>query len=151
MQARSHLTAFLAGLVFAIGLGLAGMTQPAKVLAFLDVLGAWDPSLAVVMAGAMAVYTLLFRVALRLEVPLFGGALQIPTRKDLDPRLVGGAALFGVGWGLAGFCPGPALVSSVTGNSAVLLFVIAMTAGMYLHGALEAISSRRAAVAGAAR
>jgi uncharacterized protein len=151
MQTRGHVTAFLAGLVFAIGLGLAGMTQPAKVIAFLDVLGAWDSSLALVMGAAMAVYALFYRVALRLGAPVFGGALQIPTRKDLSPRLLGGAVLFGVGWGLGGFCPGPALVSSVSGNGAVLLFVITMTAGMGLHSALEAMSSRRTALASAAR
>lgn len=151
MQTRRHVTAFVSGFVFAIGLGLAGMTQPAKVLAFLDVFGAWDPALALVIASAMAVYALLYRVALRLETPIFGGALQLPTRRDLNPRLVGGAALFGVGWGLSGFCPGPALTSSVSGNAAVLLFVIFMTAGMYLHNAMEMLSARRGAMAGMAR
>jgi uncharacterized protein len=150
MQSR-HVIAFVAGVIFAIGLGLAGMTQPDKVIAFLDVFGAWNPALALVMGSAMAVYALLYRVALRLEAPILGGALQIPTRSDLNPRLLGGAALFGVGWGLSGFCPGPALVSTASGNGTVLMFVLAMTVGMCLHSALEAISSRRAAMAGVAQ
>jgi hypothetical protein len=151
MRNRRHVTAFLSGFVFAIGLGVAGMTQPAKVLAFLDVFGAWDPSLALVMAGAMAVYALLYRLALRLEAPMFGGVLQLPTRTDLNPRLVGGAALFGVGWGVSGFCPGPAITSVVSGNGSVLLFMVFMTAGMYLHSVMEALSARRGYMAGAVR
>jgi hypothetical protein len=129
----SGLVSFLAGLVFAIGLGVGGMTQPAKVLAFLDVTGRWDPSLALVMAGAIAVYAPVSHWALRRSAPLFASRFQVPTRRDLDASLIGGAVLFGLGWGLAGYCPGPALVSLAAGASGVVLFVAAMLAGMGLE------------------
>ena len=129
----SGLVSFLAGLVFAIGLGVGGMTQPAKVLAFLDVTGRWDPSLALVMAGAIAVYAPVSYWALRRPAPLFASRFQVPTRRDLDASLIGGAVLFGLGWGLAGYCPGPALVSLAAGASGVVLFVAALLAGMGLE------------------
>ena len=129
----SGLVSFLAGLVFAIGLGVGGMTQPAKVLAFLDVAGRWDPSLALVMAGAIAVYAPVSHWALRRSAPLFASRFQVPARRDLDASLIGGAVLFGLGWGLAGYCPGPALVSLASGASGVVLFVAAMLAGMGLE------------------
>ena len=122
--------AFLSGLLFALGLGVGGMTKPAKVLAFLDVAGNWDPSLALVMAGAIAVYAPASRWALRRSAPLCAARFQVPTRRDLDAPLIVGAALFGAGWGLAGYCPGPALVSLASGASGVVLFVAAMLAGM---------------------
>jgi len=124
-----NLVAFVSGLLFAIGLGIAGMTQPSRVLDFLDVLGPWDPSLAFVMAGAIAVYMPVFWSARRMLVR----RLHLPTRKDVDVRLVLGAAMFGVGWGLAGYCPGPALVSLVTLTGPALAFGAAMLAGMRLH------------------
>ncbi len=130
---KSTAFAFVSGLLFALGLGIAGMTQPAKVLAFLDVLGDWDPSLAFVMAGAIAVYMPVFWAVRRALAP----RLQLPTRKDLDPRLIVGAALFGVGWGLAGYCPGPALVSLTTLGASAIAFGVAMFAGMRLHTVLE--------------
>ena len=136
----SKLYAFASGLVFAIGLGIAGMTQPSRVLAFLDVLpygeaggGAWDPSLMFVMAGAIAVYMPVFWTARRVLAP----RLHLPTRKDIDVPLVAGAAMFGVGWGLAGYCPGPALVSLTTLTGPALVFGVAMFAGMRLHRVLE--------------
>lgn len=122
--------AVVAGLFFALGLGISGMTQPTKVLAFLDVAGAWDPSLAFVMAGAIAVHAPIARWALQRPAPMMGGRWQVPTRNDLDGRLLGGAALFGVGWGLSGYCPGPALVSLVSGATGAVVFVAAMVAGM---------------------
>lgn len=125
--------AFVAGVIFALGLGVGGMTLPAKVLAFLDVTGRWDPSLALVMAGAIAVYAPVAHFALRRAAPLFAGRFQVPTRRDLDGPLIGGAVLFGIGWGLAGYCPGPALVSLTAGNTGVVLFVAAMCAGMILE------------------
>ena len=127
-------TAFAAGVVFAIGLGVAGMTQPAKVIGFLDFTGAWDPSLAYVMAAALAVTFVAYRAILRLRGPLLGSEFHLPTRKEVSFRLVAGAAIFGVGWGLAGLCPGPALVALVTAAPSVLLFVAAMTAGTKIAG-----------------
>jgi uncharacterized protein len=129
-------TAFLAGLVFAIGLGVSGMTRPAKVLAFLDVTGVWDPSLAFVMMGAIAVHALAVPWILRRRAPLFADCFSSPTRTDVDLRLVAGAAVFGAGWGLSGYCPGPALTSLGAGTTAAAVFVPAMLAGMWLHRAL---------------
>lgn len=139
-------TSFLAGLIFAVGLGLGGMTQPAKVLGFLDLTGNWDPSLACVMLGAIAVHAPAYRLIRRRSAPIFATAFAVPTRRDFDLRLVAGAALFGIGWGLGGFCPGPAITSLVSGHTAVLLFVPAMVAGMYLHTLVEALQVRRSSV-----
>lgn len=125
--------AFACGVLFALGLAISGMTHPTKVLAFLDFTGGWDPSLAFVMGGGVLVNVLLFRVALRRGTPLLGGAFALPHKGAIDARLVGGAALFGVGWGLGGFCPGPAVVSLAGGAAPVLVFVVAMLAGMALH------------------
>ena len=124
---------FVAGLLFAIGLGVGGMTQPGKVLAFLDVAGRWDPSLAFVMAGAIAVYAPVARWALRRPAPFCAERFRVPTRRDLDARLVAGALLFGIGWGLAGYCPGPAVVSLAAASSGTVIFVAAMLAGMALE------------------
>ncbi|HEU4428471.1 MAG TPA: DUF6691 family protein [Myxococcota bacterium] len=121
--------ALLSGLVFGAGLALAGMTNPAKVLSFLDVAGAWDPTLALVMASALAVNASAYALTRRRAKPLFAGAFALPTRSDLDARLLGGAALFGVGWALVGLCPGPALASLARGEPEVWVFVAAMAAG----------------------
>lgn len=137
--------AFLAGVVFAIGLGISGMTRPSKVVGFLDVLGDWDPSLAFVMIGAIGTHLVLFRVIVRRRAPLAGDAFRVPTRRDLTPALLGGSAIFGVGWGLGGYCPGPALVSLPTGSAGVLVFVAAMAAGVFLHRALAPKPARVAA------
>jgi uncharacterized membrane protein YedE/YeeE len=129
--------AYACGLVFAVGLGISGMTHPSKILAFLDFTGAWDPSLAVVMAAGLAVNFVVFRVAARRGAPLLARTFSLPPRTTVDARLVGGAALFGVGWGLGGFCPGPVLVSAVTGAASVVAFVVAMLASMALFDALD--------------
>ncbi|MEM9194572.1 MAG: DUF6691 family protein [Myxococcota bacterium] len=123
---------FLAGGLFAGGLVISGMTLPAKVVGFLDFFGNWDPSLAFVMGGAIAAYLPLFRLSQKRK-PLFSARYFIPTAKDIDAKLLGGAVLFGVGWGLSGFCPGPALTSIGTGTVTVLLFVGSMLAGMGIH------------------
>ncbi len=136
----SPLTALIAGLVFGFGLLVSGMANPAKVLAFLDLAGAWDPSLALVMAGAIAVGLVGFRVAAGRERTLTGAALTLPTRRDVDRRLVVGGLGFGIGWGLAGFCPGPALVALGAGQGGALVFTVAMLAGM---GVFELLESRR--------
>ena len=131
---RMHLVAFLSGLLFALGLGLSSMTNPAKVIAFLDVFGHWDPSLAFVMIGAVGVH-LVFALRVRRPAarPVLAAHFVLPTSKTMDKRLVVGSALFGLGWGAAGFCPGPAVVSVVTLTPNTLLFVSAMIVGMLLH------------------
>ena len=135
--------ALLSGAVFAVGLVLGGMTQPAKVLAFLDVgalargvsstaeKGFWDPSLAFVMGGALMVTLVAFWLVPRRASPLAGDKFHLPTRNDIDAKLLAGAALFGIGWGLAGYCPGPALASLLAGSTDVLVFTGAMVAGMW--------------------
>jgi hypothetical protein len=131
---------FAAGLLFAIGLGISGMTHPERIIAFLDVAGAWDPRLLVVMLGALLVHAPLAR-GLRHRAPLFGAGFALPSRHDIDGRLLAGAALFGIGWGLGGFCPGPAIVALLSGSPAVFVFVLSMLAGMAafeLRGPLQA-------------
>lgn len=128
---------YVSGLVFGGGLLLSGMTRPVKVVAFLNVLGDWDPSLAFVMVGGIGVYALAYRLVPRLQEPLLGGRWSLPTRQDIDGRLVLGAALFGAGWGLAGVCPGPALTSLPVAGPSIWVFVIAMFAGMGLFQLLE--------------
>jgi uncharacterized membrane protein YedE/YeeE len=143
------LAVFLCGVLFALGLGVAGMTQPAKIIAFLDITGDWDPSLAFVMAGAVAVNFVLYRASMRRARPVFGEKFVIPSHRDINARLIAGAGLFGIGWGLSGYCPGPAWVSSVTGRSSVLAFVIAMLAGMLLFQWLQKEEPRPATGAAA--
>jgi uncharacterized membrane protein YedE/YeeE len=133
---------FLAGLLFGLGLMLAGMTDPSKVLAFLDLAGAWDPSLALVMGGGIAVGLGAFTVAKGRSKTLLGSAIFLPQATVIDRRLLGGSALFGVGWGLAGFCPGPALVSLGLGDAKVWVFVAAMVAGMLVFEWLESRADR---------
>ena len=137
------LAAFLSGALFAVGLGVSGMTRPGKVLAFLDLGGAWDPSLAFVMAGAIATHALLLRPILARRAPLLVPQFSLPTRREVDRRLVGGAALFGVGWGLAGFCPGPAVTSLVGGRVEPVIFVAAMLTGMALHRLMPDATARQ--------
>lgn len=132
-----NLAAWLAGLVFGIGLIVSGMANPAKVLGFLDLAGAWDPSLAFVMGGAVAVGMIAFFVARRRTVTLLGAEVRLPVARDIDRRLVLGSLVFGVGWGIAGFCPGPGLVALGTGSAKALIFVAAMLAGMGLFELLE--------------
>jgi uncharacterized protein len=122
---------YFSGLLFAIGLGISGMTNPDKVTNFLNVTGDWDPSLLLVMTGAASTYFIGHILILQREKPLVGDGFQLPTRRDIDRPLVVGAALFGFGWGLVGFCPGPALVAVVTGNESVIIFLLAMIVGMY--------------------
>ena len=129
--------AYSSGVLFAVGLAISGMTHPSKVLAFLDVTGDWDPSLALVMASGLLVNMVLFRVVMRRGAPLFAVSVSLPPKTMVDRSLVLGAALFGAGWGLGGFCPGPAIVSVVTGATPVVAFVVAMLAGMAVFDALE--------------
>nr|WP_298113754.1 DUF6691 family protein [uncultured Pseudomonas sp.] len=131
------LTALLAGLLFGFGLLLAGMANPAKVLGFLDLAGAWDPSLALVMAAAVATAVLPFTWARKHERSLLDAPMQLPQNTRLDRRLIGGSLLFGIGWGIAGICPGPALALLLSGYWQAIVFVLAMLAGMGLFNALE--------------
>jgi uncharacterized membrane protein YedE/YeeE len=131
------LVSFAAGLIFGLGLIFSGMTDPGKVKGFLDVAGLWDPSLAFVMAGAVLVAAFAFRFAGRRGRTFLGHALELPSRRDLDARLVLGSVVFGVGWGLGGFCPGPAVVSFASGIGAAALFVGAMLAGMLIFALAE--------------
>jgi uncharacterized membrane protein YedE/YeeE len=136
------ITAFLAGLLFGSGLILSGMSNPAKVLAFLDITGRWDPSLAFVMVGAILVAAIAFRVGGARARTVFGSTIHMPGAAHVDTRLVLGAVVFGVGWGLVGYCPGPALTSLGVGGWPTLLFVAAMIAGMTVYEAVERIVSR---------
>jgi hypothetical protein len=129
---QHRISEFLVGLLFGLGLILSGMTDPGKVLGFLDISGMWDPSLALVMAGAIAVGFFAFAIAKKRTVNFFGGALHLPKSNQIDKPLVIGAMLFGAGWGLAGFCPGPGLVSLASGNLKGAVFVALMLVGMQL-------------------
>jgi uncharacterized membrane protein YedE/YeeE len=132
-----RLSEFLVGLVFGLGLMLSGMTDPGKVIGFLDVSGQWDPSLMFVMGGAIAVAFFAFLIAKRRTVNFFGGTLHFPTSQRIDRPLIVGSLVFGVGWGLAGFCPGPALVSMAAGQDKAVVFVLAMVVGILLDKVLR--------------
>ncbi|GAA7769661.1 MULTISPECIES: YeeE/YedE family protein [Cupriavidus] len=138
----SAITALLAGLLFGIGLMVSGMANPAKVLGFLDLAGRWDPSLAFVMVGAIAIGSVAFLLAKRRQRSLLGLPMQLPTNTVITPRLVIGSALFGIGWGTAGFCPGPALVALGAGYPKAIGFVLAMAAGMLVFEVLERSKAR---------
>ncbi len=131
------LASLLSGLIFGIGLIVSGMSNPNKVLGFLDLAGPWDPSLLFVIGGAITVAVVPFAIARRRTVSYLGEKLQIPTRRDIDRRLVIGSALFGIGWGIAGLCPGPALTTLFSGNPKAILFVVSMIAGMGIFELLE--------------
>lgn len=128
-----HLSMFAGGLVFGLGLWISGMSQPAKVLNFLDVTGTWDPSLLLVLGGAVCVTVIAFRFVTRRPLALFGGALQLPASQDIDTPLVIGAVLFGIGWGIGGYCPGPGLTALSTFGRDAIVFVLAMAGGALLH------------------
>ncbi|MBZ9537335.1 YeeE/YedE family protein [Modicisalibacter tunisiensis] len=126
------LMGFVAGLLFSLGLAISGMTDPARVVGFLDIAGAWDPTLIFVLGGAVVTTFIGYRLVWKRGSPLFAGRFALPTRRDLDPRLLGGAALFGIGWGLSGYCPGPA-VASIAGLSLPLAaMLVAMAAGWWV-------------------
>lgn len=134
---------FLVGLVFGIGLILSGMADPARVLGFLDLSGLWDPSLALVMGGAIMVGFFAFQIARKRTRTLIGGALLLPSATAIDRRLVLGSLIFGAGWGLAGFCPGPAIVSLGSGHPKAVVFVGAMLAGMLMYELTGRYTGRR--------
>lgn len=140
---QHRISEFLVGLLFGLGLILSGMTDPGKVLGFLDISGVWDPSLALVMAGAIAVGFFAFAIAKKRTVNFLGGALHLPKGHQIDKPLVIGAMLFGAGWGLAGFCPGPGLVSLASGNLKGAVFVALMLVGMQLFEIFNRMTSQK--------
>jgi len=136
---------YLIGLIFGIGISISGMANPAKVLNFFDVAGIWDPSLAFVMGGALLVTFIGYRYVLKRPAPLLSDSFKLPTRNDLDLELIGGSALFGVGWGMAGFCPGGALPALGTGVAEVFTFTIALLAGIFVAKSLQKALAKRTA------
>lgn len=139
---QHRISEFFVGLLFGVGLILAGMTDPSKVLGFLDLAGNWDPSLALVMGGAILVGLGAFATARKRTTSFLGGAMHLPTSKDIDKRLIVGSLLFGAGWGLAGFCPGPAIVSLGAGQPKAVVFMLAMLAGMGIFELAERAKAR---------
>ena len=137
-----RLIEFIVGLLFGWGLLISGMTDPGKVIGFLDLTGSWDPSLALVMGGAIAVGFFAFGTAKKRTSNFLGGALHLPTSSDIDKRLILGALLFGAGWGLAGFCPGPGIVSMAAGQPKAAVFVVAMLAGMLVFEWMDRLGRR---------
>jgi uncharacterized membrane protein YedE/YeeE len=150
-RGKQGLAALAAGVIFAIGLAVGGMTEPANVIGFLDVTGRWRPALMFVMAGAIVVNATVYRWVRRRRAPVLAETFALPTRRDLDARLLGGAAIFGIGWGLSGYCPGPGIVSLATGSTTALVFVGAMLGGMAFVGALERAREATRAESTAAR
>jgi len=132
-----NLNAFLVGLLFGLGLIISGMTDPSKVIGFLDLAGAWDPSLAFVMVGAILIGAIAFTIAKKRQRSLLGAPMRLSSATELDKGLLIGSLAFGIGWGLSGFCPGPAVVSAAAGQPKAWIFVAAMLAGMALYGMLE--------------
>lgn len=139
------LFALVTGLVFGTGIAISGMMDPAKVLNFFDIAGTWDPSLAFVMGGALLVTFIGYRLTWRRNAPLFGGRFQVPTSTALDGKLIGGSALFGIGWGIAGFCPGAAIPALGTGRWEVALFLAAVVAGFYLRRLVSPVATAKVA------
>jgi uncharacterized membrane protein YedE/YeeE len=139
------LSAWAIGLIFGLGIALSGMANPAKVLNFFDIAGAWDPSLAFVMGGALATTFLGYRLVFRRPAPVLDAGFHLPTPKALDARLIGGSAVFGIGWGISGFCPGGALPALGTGALDVFAFVAALVAGLLIAHALKSAQSQRGA------
>ena len=141
---KNNIAALIVGFIFALGLGISGMTRPEKVIGFLNIFGNWDASLAFVMAGAIAVHSLAYRLIRRRNSPLFSKQFYLPTSKELTPSLIVGAFLFGIGWALAGYCPGPALTSVASFQFRPLMFVVSMVLGMILFRIYQtAIDKRR--------
>ena len=139
---KSTLVSFLSGVIFALGLGIGGMTQPAKVIGFLDFTGNWDPSLAFVMLGAIGVHSLFYRMLRNRSSFRFSLEISLPSRTEIDSRLIGGSVTFGLGWGIAGYCPGPALTSLASGNSSAMIFSVAMIAGIFVFDFIRVLSAR---------
>lgn len=134
---RNNFFSFIVGLIFAIGLGISGMTQPSKIIGFLDIFGDWDPALVFVMLGAISVHFIAYKIIRKRQTPLFSGDWHVPGRKEITPSLVFGALIFGVGWGLGGYCPGPAMVSVASFQFRPIVFVFSMLGGMLFFRLLD--------------
>ena len=134
------LMGYIAGLIFGLGLAVSGMTDPARVLGFLDLAGAWDPTLMFVLGGAVVTNFIGYRLVFKRTAPIYAEAFQLPTRQDLDARLIGGSALFGIGWGLSGYCPGPAIASIAGLTLPLVAMLVAMVVGWFLARAIPARS-----------
>lgn len=134
------LMGYIAGLIFGLGLAVSGMTDPARVLGFLDLAGAWDPTLMFVLGGAVVTNFIGYRLVFKRTAPIYAEAFQLPTRQDLDARLIGGSALFGIGWGLSGYCPGPAIASIAGLTLPLVAMLVAMVAGWFLARTIPARS-----------
>lgn len=139
----SFIYSLISGLIFGLGLIISGMTNPAKVIGFLDITGLWDPSLAFVMLGAIPIAYFAFRRAENNKRTLLGKAIQLPNKQNIDAPLLIGAMIFGLGWGLAGYCPGPAITSVLNGQSAPVIFVVAMLGGMFLYKMVNQLVQKR--------
>jgi uncharacterized membrane protein YedE/YeeE len=139
---KTTLVALISGMVFAVGLGIGGMTQPAKVIGFLDFTGNWDPSLAFVMLGAIGVHSLFYRMLRNRPSSRFSFVISLPSQTEIDSRLIGGSVIFGIGWGIAGFCPGPALTSLASGNSSAVIVSIAIIAGIFVFDLIRVLLAR---------
>lgn len=137
-----HLGTYLIGLIFGVGISMSGMANPAKVINFFDIAGSWDPSLALVMGGAVIVAFVGYRLVLARPSPVYGPVFDIPTNRKIDARLIGGSAAFGIGWGIAGFCPGGALPALGTLDPRVALFVIALIGGLFAARATMRLTAR---------
>jgi uncharacterized membrane protein YedE/YeeE len=140
---KSALVSFISGVIFAMGLGIGGMTQPTKVIGFLDFMGSWDPSLAFVMLGAIGVHSLFYRMFRNHSAARSSLALSLPSWKQIDSRLIGGSVIFGLGWGIAGYCPGPAITSLASGNFSAVIFSIAMIIGIFAFDFRRTLSPRQ--------
>ncbi|MBY6155499.1 YeeE/YedE family protein [Vannielia litorea] len=140
---KKHFLIYLIGLTFGLGISISGMANPAKVINFFDFAGTWDPSLAFVMGGAVTVAFIGYRLVFRREAPIWGNSFSLPGTRQIDARLIGGSLVFGIGWGIAGFCPGGALPALGTGRSEVFIFVVALVAGILLAKALQKTSARK--------
>ena len=132
-----HLVSFVSGVLFALGLAIGGMLEPARVVGFLDFLGTWDPTLAFVMAGGLGVNTVAYYFTKQRKAPALVDSFHLPDKKEITARLIGGSVLFGAGWALAGYCPGPAVTTLASGTFSAFAFVAAMAAGMYVWAAIE--------------
>ncbi|WP_284379690.1 DUF6691 family protein [Amylibacter marinus] len=126
------LSLYLIGLMFGIGISISGMANPAKVLNFFDIMGAWDPSLIFVMGAGLLVTVIGYRLVLAQDAPRYGDRFRLPTKRDIDPRLIAGSALFGIGWGIAGFCPGGAVPALGTGRAGVFIFIVSLICGIFI-------------------
>ena len=134
---KQNLVALVAGLLFGVGLVVGGMTVPGNVIGFLDITGDWRPALMFVMGGAIAVHAVVYRIVKGRRSPMFAEKFSLPTRRDLDVRLLAGAAIFGVGWGLGGFCPGPGITAMASGSFSAVVFVVSMLGAMWVTSAVE--------------